>query len=151
MIDTETKYLILDSFTGPHLQYTNQRIARFLFENLDQYGDEEVHILKCLEYVFGKQEGKGGRMVVALDGDDIIGAVVLNETGMGGYIPENILVYIAIHKNHRGKGLGGQLMDKAIHLTNGSIALHVEPDNPAKKLYERKGFTNKYLEMRLSR
>ncbi len=151
MIDTDTKYLILDSFTGPNLQHTNERIARFLYENLDQYGDEEVHIAKCLEYVFGKQEGKGGRIVLALHGEDIVGAVVLNETGMGGYIPENILVYIAIHKNHRGKGLGGQLMDKAIQLTNGSIALHVEPDNPAKKLYERKGFTNKYLEMRLSR
>lgn len=151
MIDTDIEYLILDSYTGQHLQYTNQRIARFLFENLDQYGDEEAHILKCLEYVFGKQEGKGGRIVLAIDGGEIIGAVVLNETGMGGYIPENILVYIAIHKEQRGKGLGGKLMDKAIQLTTGAIALHVEHDNPAKKLYERKGFTNKYLEMRLSR
>jgi ribosomal protein S18 acetylase RimI-like enzyme len=31
----------------------------------------------------------------------------------------------------------------------GNIALHVEPDNPAKILYEKLGFTNKYLEMRL--
>lgn len=151
MIDTDIKFLILDSFTGQHLAYTNDRIARFLFEHLDEYGDEQQHILKCLDYVFGKQEGKGGRIILALDADDIIGAVVLNETGMGGYIPENILVYIAIHKEHRGRGLGGQLMDKAIHHTKGAIALHVEPDNPAKKLYERKGFTNKYLEMRLSR
>lgn len=29
-----------------------------------------------------------------------------------------------------------------------AICLHVEPDNPAKRLYEREGFTNKYLEMR---
>ena len=27
----------------------------------------------------------------------------------------------------------------------------LEPDNPAKKLYEKLGFTNKYLEMRLQR
>jgi ribosomal protein S18 acetylase RimI-like enzyme len=38
---------------------------------------------------------------------------------------------------------------KAISIAEGNIALHVEPDNPAKGLYEKLGFTNKYLEMRL--
>ena len=68
---------------------------------------------------------------------------------MDGYIPENILVYIATDKNLRGKGVGKQLMQKAIEVTNGDIALHCEPDNPAKFLYEKLGFTSKYLEMRL--
>ncbi len=34
---------------------------------------------------------------------------------------------------------------------DGDIALHVEPDNPARFLYEKYGFTNKYLEMRYKR
>ncbi|MCB0741696.1 MAG: GNAT family N-acetyltransferase, partial [Chitinophagaceae bacterium] len=68
-----------------------------------------------------------------------------------GYIPENILVYIAVHKSYRGKGLGKELMKKTMDRAKGSIALHVEPDNPAKFLYEKLGFTNKYLEMRLQR
>ena len=151
MIDTDTKYLILDSFTGPHLDFTNNRIARFLYEHLDEFGDDEAHILKAIEYAFAKQEGKGGRVLVALNQNEIVGAVVLNDTNMGGYIPEHILVYIATHREYRGQGLGSQLMDKAIHHSPGAIALHVEPDNPARKLYEKKGFTNKYLEMRLSR
>jgi ribosomal protein S18 acetylase RimI-like enzyme len=41
-------------------------------------------------------------------------------------------------------------MNKAIELTEGDIALHVEKDNPARFLYEKVGFTNPYLEMRLS-
>jgi ribosomal protein S18 acetylase RimI-like enzyme len=70
---------------------------------------------------------------------------------MEGYIPENILVYIAVHESTRGKGYGKQLMQKAIEIAEGDIALHVEPDNPARFLYEKLGFTNKYLEMRFSK
>lgn len=42
-------------------------------------------------------------------------------------------------------------MSMAIEMANGGIALHVEPDNPARYLYEKLGFTHKYLEMRLTR
>ena len=70
---------------------------------------------------------------------------------MDGYIPENILVYIATDANQRGKGIGKALMQHAIDNAQGNIALHVEPDNPAIKLYEKLGFTNKYLEMRLNK
>jgi ribosomal protein S18 acetylase RimI-like enzyme len=70
---------------------------------------------------------------------------------MGGYIPEHILVYIALHKAHRGQGLGKKLMLHAQASTEGDIALHVEKDNPARHLYERVGFTSPYLEMRWKR
>jgi [ribosomal protein S18]-alanine N-acetyltransferase len=46
-------------------------------------------------------------------------------------------------------GIGKRLMDLAIEQTPGDIALHMEPDNPARRLYERLGFTSKYIEMRL--
>ncbi len=126
-------------------------IADFLFVHLDQYGDTKQDILKCLDYALSNYPHQGGFVLLARDGDTIAGAVVMNQTGMEGYIPENILVYIAVHKEYRGQGLGKQLMQKAIDLAKGNIALHVEPDNPAKGLYEKLGFTNKYLEMRLNK
>lgn len=96
--------------------------------------------------------GKPGGLILTAHTDNVLtGAVVVNKTGMGGYIPENILVYIATRQDFRGKGIGKQLMQRAISESDGDIALHVEPENPAKKLYESLGFTNKYLEMRLKK
>ncbi len=141
--------IIIDTQTGKHALFTDDAIASFLFQHLDQFGDKKELILKCLDYVFNPD--RGGFVVVAHEDGKIAGAVVVNETGMSGYIPENILVYIAVDKAHRGKGLGKSLMQKAMERATGSIALHVEPDNPAKFLYEKLGFTNKYLEMRLQR
>lgn len=123
-------------------------IVDFLFENLEEYGDPRSDILKAVDYALMEYTSFGGFVLLGIIDDEIIGAVVVNQTGMKDYIPENILVYIATHKKHRGKGLGKQLMLEAIHLAEGSVALHVEPDNPARFLYEKVGFTSKYVEMR---
>ena len=143
------EFKIIDQASGKDKQFTNEAIADFLFHHLDQFGDKKEFILKCLDYVFNP--AKGGFVTVAHENGSIAGAVIVNQTGMDGYIPENILVYIAVHKNQRGKGLGKKLMQHTMERAKGSIALHVEPDNPAKYLYEKLGFTNKYLEMRLQR
>lgn len=124
-----------------------QRVAEFLHTHLDEYGDALADIQACLAYA----RERGGSVTYAEEDGEILGAVITNRTGMGGFIPENILVYIAVHGKTRGRGLGHQLMDTVLANVEGDVALHVEPHNPAKKLYERLGFTNKYLEMRLTR
>lgn len=139
-------YLYIDPNHGEHKKFSKEKIADFLYMNLDQFGDKKEFILKAIEYTLNPD--KGGIIVLCIENETIIGAVVINKTGMEGYIPSNILVYIAIHHNHRGKGIGKKLMLEVISKTSGGIALHVEPDNPAKFLYEKLGFTNKYLEMR---
>ena len=131
-----------------------KEVVNFLYKSLEQYGDPEGDINKAVNYALNKNNEKdkatGGLVLTARleENDAIVGAVVINETGMGGYIPENILVYIATDPNQRGKGIGKKLMQEALESINGDVALHVEPDNPAKRLYENLGFTNKYLEMR---
>jgi ribosomal protein S18 acetylase RimI-like enzyme len=137
----------INDTTGEDKIYTNQILALFLYAQLEQYGDTVADITKCMDYVMNP--AKGGNIIVGIDEQKIVGVVILNNTGMKDFIPENILVYIAVDSSHRGKGYGKQLMEKAISIAEGNIALHVEPDNPAKKLYEKLGFTNKYLEMRL--
>ena len=128
-----------------------QRIIRFLHKHLDEFGDSESDIGKAIDYAMSSYPLAGGFILTAGEKDDIRGAVVMNKTGMNGYIPENILVYIAVHHDDRGKGLGKELMKESLRYAKGDIALHVEPHNPAKYLYEKIGFDNKYLEMRLKR
>jgi len=127
------------------------QIVDFLHEHLGVYGDAPEDIHKALQYAQKERPSLGGFIVTGLVDGEIVGAVVVNKTGMEGYIPENILVYIAVDEKHRGKGYGKRLMQKAIRFADGDIALHVEADNPARRLYEKLGFENKYLEMRLQK
>jgi ribosomal-protein-alanine N-acetyltransferase len=141
------EFKIINASSGEDKTYSNQVIAQFLYTHLEEYGDKIEDILKCIDYVMNPD--KGGNIVVGLDDNKIVGVTILNNTNMKDFIPENILVYIAVDNSQRGKGFGKQLMQKAISIADGNIALHVEPNNPAKILYEKLGFTNKYLEMRL--
>jgi len=134
----------------PISEELKNQVADFLVKELGKFGDPKEAVMKCLDYVFG-QTNPGGFVILALEESEIRGTLVMNKTGMSGYIPENILVYIAVESTLRGSGIGRKLMDLAVEKSEGAIALHVEADNPARKLYERLGFTNKYLEMRLNK
>jgi ribosomal protein S18 acetylase RimI-like enzyme len=127
------------------------KIVKFLYKHLEQFGDSKSAISKSIDYAFSTEKGKGGFIIVAIDDMKPVGVLVMNKTGMSEYIPENVLVYIAVHKNYRVvKGIGRYLMEKALDISEGDIALHVEYDNKsAIKLYKRIGFSTKYIEMRL--
>jgi len=142
---------IIQSDAENPTSFGREDITNFLYEHLDEYGDAKKHILNCISYAYGDKECQDGFILVAHENNKIKGIVIINHTHMGGFIPEHILVYIAVHKEARGEGVGKQLMERAIEATEGDIALHVEPDNPAIHLYEKYGFTNDYLEMRLKK
>lgn len=145
-----TEIKIYNSAQLPNEQEKNAALD-FLFKHLEQYGDPREDIEKAMDYSLQKDNAPGGFVATSTLDNELVGAVVVNKTGMKGYIPENILVYIATHNGYRGKGIGKELMKAAIDAAEGDIALHVEPNNPAKFLYEKLGFTNKYLEMRLKK
>lgn len=134
-----------------------QDTVDFLHSHLDEYGDSKEDITKAINFSLKindpalKPMPLGGFILNGIMDNKIVCSVVVNKTGMSGYIPENILVYIATHRDYRGKGIGKELMQKALDIAEGNVALHVEPDNPARFLYEKIGFTSKYLEMRYTK
>ncbi len=130
---------------------TKENFIEFLYKHLDRFGDSIPAITKSVNYAFSKEPGKGGFLLAAYENNELAGELVMNKTGMDEYIPENILVYIAVDAKFRNKGIGRKIVEKSAELSEGNIALHVEYDNPARHLYERMGFKSKYAEMRLIR
>jgi ribosomal protein S18 acetylase RimI-like enzyme len=142
-----TKFIIYTPSNLPTEEMIVQ-ITQFLFTHLDEFGDKAEDIRKAIDYALNDTTKPGGFVITYSVNEVIKAATVVNKTGMDGYIPENILVYIAVHQDQRGKGIGKALMQNALNFATGDVALHVEPNNPAKFLYEKLGFENKYLEMR---
>jgi ribosomal-protein-alanine N-acetyltransferase len=127
---------------------SKEQFIDFLYKNLQQYRDSKEDIKKAVDYAFSNEKGKGGFLLAALKNETVVGELVINDSGMSGYIPEHVLVYIAVPPNNRGYGIGKKLIQKAIELCDGDISLHVEYDNPAFEIYKKMGFTTKYAEMR---
>lgn len=127
---------------------SREQFVNFLFTYLDKFGDPKEDIQKCLDYAFSDEKSAGGYALAAFYQNKFVGALIMNNTGMSGYIPEWILVYIAVDSEYRGKGFGGEIVREAFKHSKGKVKLHVEYENPAKRLYERLGFVSKYAEMR---
>lgn len=127
---------------------SKEEVIAFFHGTMKPYEDKPVDIERALDYAFSEEAGKGGFLMLAKTGDKLGGALLMLNTGMKGYIPENILVFVTISPDLRGKGIGKRLIEKSIAECDGEVKLHVEYDNPAKRLYERIGFTSDYAEMR---
>ena len=123
-------------------------LARFLHETMQPYEDTVEDIQRDLDYALTQRNGRGGFILLGESDGRLAGALVMLRTGMKGYVPENILVFVSILPEMRGTGLGGKLIERGVREAEGDVKLHVEYDNPAKRLYERLGMTTKYAEMR---
>ena len=123
-------------------------LALFLYESLKPYEDPLPVVRQGLVDALAPRAGEPGFVLIAEDDSRPVGALIMLRTGMKGYVPENLLLMVAVDPSARGRGIGAQLIQRAFERADGDIKLHVEYDNPAKRLYERLGMTSKYAEMR---
>lgn len=125
-----------------------QKIALFLHESLKPFEDPLDEILAGVEQALSGCETGGGFVALAMDDTSLLGVLVMLSTRMRGYVPPNLLLYVAVSPSSRGKGIGAELIARSLDRCEGPVKLHVEYDNPARRLYERFGFESKYAEMR---
>lgn len=129
---------------------SRETLAKFFHETMEPWNDSLEDVNKALDYCFSESEGKGGFLTLTERDGKLAGAVLMLSTGMEGYVPEDILLMVSVDPDQRGQGIGGKIIERALQECKGDVKLHVEYENPAKRLYERVGFTSKYAEMRWS-
>lgn len=148
---TKTRIEVIRDETALPEWLARDQLARFLHEVMKPYEDTLADIRSALSVVFDGEDSPGGFVVLGMGEDELLGAAVIHHTPWSGYVPENMLLFIGVRPEHRGRGLGRALIEEALANCEGDVKLHVEHDNPAKRLYERVGFTSKYAEMRYAR
>lgn len=124
-------------------------LVEFFYRNLSPYNDDYENVSKGLSHALCDEND--GFIIAALSGREIVGGITVLSTGMAGYVPENLLLYVGVVPKMRGQGLGARLVTEAADRCEGDIKLHVDFDNPARRLYERLGFRVKYYDMRLEK
>ena len=126
-------------------------VVRFFHDTMKPYEDRPEDIERALDYAFSVEERAGGFLMLAGLRQTLAGALLMLSTGMGGYVPEHLLVFVSVNPELRGRGIGRRLIEHSLSECDGGVKLHVDHDNPARRLYERLGFTHSYAEMRLKR
>lgn len=133
-------------------RYTTEEkgsIVHFLLDNLDGYEDNPDNIAKALDFAASEGVSFGGFTIVASLESKIIGVLVLNRTGMKSYMPENKLVYISVHKEHRKLGLGKYLLTRAKNITEGVISVNLRKKDTSIDFFKKIGFSSDTLELRI--
>jgi len=127
------------------------RISKFLYEHSGEFKDTKSAIRKSIMYAAKEVPGLGGYVFIMENKGEILGAIVVNRTGMNEYLAENILVYVAVKETCRGEGIAQKLISHTIKYCRGDIAIHININNPVIKLFEKQGFKTRNIEMRLER
>ena len=118
-------------------------ILSYVDHYLDRYSDPLEDASDALDNAMEK-----GFILYAARDELIDGVCVVVNMGFEKFIPTYHLAYIGTNSNSKGRGLGTELIEYAVDLTDGRISLHVDLDNyRAKKLYEKMGFKHVYNRM----
>ncbi|WP_242204760.1 GNAT family N-acetyltransferase [Aestuariivivens insulae] len=139
-----------DAFSRLSINDIN-RITNFLHEYSGEFKDTKRAIRKSILYAAKEIPGLGGYVFVKEEHNEILGVIVVNRTGMNEYMPENLLVYVAVKEGARRQGIGKALIKHTKAYCKGDIGTYINVKNPVIKLFEKQGFTLRNVEMRLIR
>lgn len=139
-----TEYQLLNT-TDFVTTLEKESIIQFLMSNLDQYSDSHENVSRSIEYALSKFPHQGGFVLLARWNGQVIGASVVNRTNFEGYFAENILVYLAVAKFERGKGIAKELLKQTKLFAKGDILFRMKSGGNA-DLCRASGFEESAIE-----
>jgi len=148
------KYEIVTVIDTPsHLE--KEEIAEFVFNNQKELKDTKEAIFVSVEFAFGQYKRSGGLVVIARDtnkmNNPLVGCAIVNQTTMMGYVSENLLVYLTVHKDYLDKDINKILLEQTMHFAKGNIDAHVFLNDENEELFKKTGFIHTYQLFRLKR
>ena len=139
-----------DAFT--RMSYLNiNEISKFLHEHLEDPKEDKSAIRKSLLYAAKETSNIGGYAFVIEEKGKIIGAIVINKTGMSEYQSENLITYLAVHKEYRDQKIATRLIKEATNYCNGNLTLNIHKKNNAIELFRKNGFVSEKIQMTLNK
>lgn len=92
---------------------------------------EDTNLTKLLithlvDYALKEISSFGGFVVTEEAGDEILGIMVVNNTGMEGYMPNNLIVASAFLPSSGKQGSKKRILQKIMHITRGDTALLIK-------------------------
>ena len=122
---------------------TTAKAKRIAKTYLADYSDPLIEMNEALNNAIDK-----GLILLAKQNETILGVCIIINTQFDNFIPTFHIAYIGTSGMHKGRGIGTELIKRAVNITDGKLSLHVDLDNKgAKKLYEKMGFKHVYNRM----
>lgn len=115
-----------------------QQIIDFILLNSNNSDLEENHVLKSIEYATKECQSFGGFVILQKMDGKIVSAAILNQTGMEGYLPENLVVFVAFDNKHKTTELESNLFNYILRHAKGEVAIKVSVDEEYKTLNGKK-------------
>ena len=119
------------------------QILAYTEDWLQEYGDPEIEMREAIDNAFDH-----GHILLARRDGQAQGICILIDSGFDHFFPVYHLAYVGTDSATKGRGIGTELIKRAIDISQGNISLHVDLDNQrAQKLYEKLGFRHVYNRM----
>jgi len=108
---------------------------------IDFFGQSEK-VVSAIDAALKHVPSFGGFLVEAISNHKIIGAAIINHSGMGGFFPNSIISYFSVSESIEDQLLVVEKMLKDIFKhTEGKIAIFLKPTHPIFKILKDHQFS----------
>lgn len=138
-------------FDKPSFREKNH-FVNFLHEHLATDNIDKQCIRKSIDYAMREIMAIGGFVVALSRNRELLGVCVLNKTGMGGYMPDYVLPYMAVKPDVEDAGdIRRLLLRKSVELCDGDVAYHTIKDCPSSQSFKEQGFNGNRIQLVFSK